>query len=219
MVGSDCSSYIRAALFHGFNRSSGRTMLKDDAKFRKASVQVLEGGEECLFSVEDGDAPGRDSPWRCVVCVCCGHHGEKFADGALHYNDPVELVLQESLELWPNNDRILISIGTGSAPGQAIDTNLKALVSQLVSIATETEETARSFLRVHEDMARANRLFRFNVYHGLGEIGLDESKEIPQIASRTRTYLRDPDITRKAIECVAALKETEANEDNPSKGI
>jgi hypothetical protein len=135
----------------------------------------------------------------------------------LHYNNPVELVLQESLELWPNNDRVLISIGTGSAPGQAIDTNLQTLVSQLVRIATETEETARAFLRSHEDMVLANRLFRFNVYHGLGEIGLDESKEMPQIAARTRTYLRDPEVTRKATECVAALKENQGTESNSSK--
>lgn len=149
--------------------------------------------------------------------ITIGNHGEKFADGALHYNNPVELVLQESLELWPNDGRVLISIGTGSAPGQTIDTNLKALVSQLVRIATETEETARAFSRVHGDMVGANRLFRFNVYHGLGEIGLDESREIAQIATRTRTYLRDPDVTRKAIACVTALREAESNEDDLSK--
>lgn len=92
--------------------------------------------------------------------------GEKYADGALHYNNPIELVLQESLKLWPDNDRVLVSIGTGSAPGQAIDGSLKSPVSQLVRIATETEETARAFLRSHGDMVRANRLFRFNVHHG-----------------------------------------------------
>jgi len=65
-------------------------------------------------------------------------------------------------------------------------------------------------------MVQANRLFRFNVYHGLGEIGLDESKEMAQIAARTRTYLRDPEVTRKATACVSALKETtEGTENNP----
>ena len=66
-------------------------------------------------------------------------------------------------------------------------------------------------------MVRANKLFRFNVYHGLGEIGLDESKEIPQIAARTRTYLRDPEVTQKATACVTALKENEGTGDNSSK--
>lgn len=145
--------------------------------------------------------------------ITIGSHGEKFADGALHYNNPVELVLQESFELWPSGDRILITIGTGSAPGRAIDTSLKDLVSQLVRIATETEESARTFLRVHEDMVRADRLFRFNVYHGLGEIGLDESKEIAQIATRTRTYLRDPEVSRKAIACVGALRGSDTGEE------
>ena len=149
--------------------------------------------------------------------ITIGPMGEKYADGALHYNNPIELVLQESIELWPDRDRVLISIGTGSAPGRAIDGNLKALVSQLVRIATETEETARAFLRSHEDLVRANKLFRFNVYHGLGEIGLDESKEIPQIAARTRTYLRDPEVTQKATACVTALKENEGTGDNSSK--
>ncbi|CAH0035152.1 unnamed protein product [Clonostachys rhizophaga] len=139
--------------------------------------------------------------------ITIGQNGERFADGAIHYNNPIRLVLQESYALWPTGERLLISIGTGSAPGKAIDSSLLNLVNQLVHIATETEKTAREFLLDHEDMVKADRLFRFNVYHGLGDIGLDESKEIEQISARTRTYLRDPEVTRKAIACVSAMRE------------
>jgi predicted acylesterase/phospholipase RssA len=138
--------------------------------------------------------------------ITIGRNSERFADGALHYNNPVQLVLQESYDLWPTGERLLISIGTGSTPGKPIDSGLKDLVSQLVCIATETEETAHIFTRVHEDMARADRLFRFNVFHGLGDIGLDESKEIEQIAARTRTYLRNPEVARRLTACVNALR-------------
>ena len=135
-----------------------------------------------------------------------GDYGEMFADGALHHNNPIHLVYQEAKELWPEDGYLLVSIGTGSAPGQSINEGLKSVIEQLAKIATETEETAKVFHRTHADMISMNRLFRFNVYHGLGTIGLDESKELHQIASRTRTYLRDPDVVSRAKSCVAAFK-------------
>jgi predicted acylesterase/phospholipase RssA len=135
-----------------------------------------------------------------------GDYGELFADGALHRNNPIHLVYQEAKEIWPEDDYLLVSIGTGSAPGQSINEGLKSVIEQLARIATETEETARLFHRTHAVLIFLNRLFRFNVYHGLGTIGLDESKELHQIASRTRTYLRDPDVVSRAKSCVAEFK-------------
>lgn len=41
-----------------------------------------------------------------------------------------------------------------------------------VSIATETEDTARLFRKIHEDLQ--SRYFRFNVEQGLQGIGLDK---------------------------------------------
>jgi predicted acylesterase/phospholipase RssA len=136
-----------------------------------------------------------------------GDHREKFADGALRHNNPISQVYQEAKDLWPDDDFLLLSIGTGSAPGQSINEGLRSLVEQLVKIATETGETARLFYRNHLEMVSANMLFRFNVYHGLGTIGLDESKEIHQIASRTRTYINEPEVVRKAKRCVIAFKD------------
>jgi predicted acylesterase/phospholipase RssA len=130
-----------------------------------------------------------------------GDHKELFADGALHYNNPMEMILQEAKELWPNDELLLLSIGTGTAPGQSINEGLLSVVEQLKRIATETEQTAQRFLRVHSDLVSANQLFRFNVYHGLGTIGLDESKELAQIAARTRTYLREPEVSWKMLLC------------------
>lgn len=135
-----------------------------------------------------------------------GDYRELFADGALHHNNPINLVYQEAKELWPDDEYLLVSIGTGSAPGQSINEGLRSVIEQLAHIATETEETARVFHRTHAYMISTNRLFRFNVYHGLGTIGLDESKELHQIASRTRTYLRDPDVVLRAKLCVLECK-------------
>jgi WD domain, G-beta repeat/Patatin-like phospholipase len=144
--------------------------------------------------------------------VRIGDHGELFADGALHHNNPIHQLYQEARELWPDDDYLLVSIGTGSAPGQSINEGLRSVVEQLAKIATETEETARLFHKNHPELVLANRLFRFNVYHGLGMIGLDESKEMHQIASRTRTYLREPEVVLKAKLCVLAFKTAAARE-------
>lgn len=147
-----------------------------------------------------------------------GDHKELFADGALHYNNPMEMVLQEAKELWPNDDFLLLSIGTGTAPGQSINEGLLSVVQQLKRIATETEQTAQRFLRAHPYLVSANQFFRFNVYHGLGTIGLDESKELAQMAARTRTYLREPEVSWKMSLCVNSFLATSHLKDS-NKGV
>jgi len=50
------------------------------------------------------------------------------------------------------------------------------------------------------------RLFRFNVYHGLGQIGLEEWKEKAVMATATQTYLRKSETRAKMEYCLDGLK-------------
>ncbi|KAL9118731.1 MAG: hypothetical protein Q9187_004721 [Circinaria calcarea] len=138
-----------------------------------------------------------------------GPYGQEFVDGAVLYNNPIELVHREAASTWPNriSDAILISVGTGSAPGPTLDGNIKHIVEALAKIVTQTEQTADNFYHGHERMVAQNLLYRFNVYHGLSDIGLEESQEKAKIADATQTYLMNGESRQKVRRCVEQLCE------------
>ena len=58
----------------------------------------------------------------------------------------------------------------------------------------------------NDAMIQNNRLFRFNVYHGLAEVGLEEYKAVNLIAAHTNTYLNAPQTRRMVNACVESLR-------------
>jgi predicted acylesterase/phospholipase RssA len=144
--------------------------------------------------------------------ITIGPDGQKFADGAIKNNNPVQIVYREAADLWPDqvNDAILISLGTGSAPGPSLEGNINKIIEALKQIATETEDTANDFFLDHLQMANAHRLFRFNVYHGLADVGLEEYKERAKIADATFAYLSVGETRQKLRYCVKELKEIQS---------
>lgn len=134
-------------------------------------------------------------------------YGQKFIDGGLQYNNPVMSVLQEANDVWPDDEVMLISIGTGNAPGKRFGGSLGTIAKGLKAIATETEKTSKMFHRSHPDMVQENRYFRFNV-PGMASIGLQEHREIPSIASASQTYLEDSETGQKLRECTAKIVES-----------
>lgn len=134
-------------------------------------------------------------------------YGQKFIDGGLRYNNPVAMVLQEAKEMWPEEETLLISVGTGNAPGQKFDGNLAIIADGLKAIATETENTAKRFYREHQQMVNDKKYFRFNV-PGMASIGLQEHKEIPSIASASQTYLEDSETGQKLKDCATQITES-----------
>lgn len=142
--------------------------------------------------------------------ISIGKSKQRFIDGAIIYNNPVAQVYQEAKDVWPdrdddNNNTLLISIGTGSAPGKAFEGNLKDIAVQMKRLVTQTERTADDFYRSHADMVNANLLFRFNVLHGLEDVGLEEYKEVDRIAHATQSYLDKGETRTKLTECVQRL--------------
>jgi hypothetical protein len=130
-----------------------------------------------------------------------------FADGAVLYNNPIQLVEREASAIWPDRmeSAVVVSIGTGSAPGGPFRGNLKKIIDSMKEIVTGTEKTHNDFFRAHEAMVDQNRLYRFNVFHGLADVGLEEWKEKEKIANATQTYLERGDNLRLADSCIKQL--------------
>ncbi|KAF8854495.1 FabD/lysophospholipase-like protein [Acephala macrosclerotiorum] len=137
--------------------------------------------------------------------IAIGPNGQTYVDGALGFNNPIRLLDRESRDLWPDDDRVFLSIGTGSAPGGSLEGNLLTLATRLNEILVETEKTAEGFLKDNQALAAAHRYYRFNVYHGLGHIGLEEYKARQQIYAATATYLETMDAVTKVKQFVSAL--------------
>lgn len=148
-----------------------------------------------------------------------GKYGQMFADGGVLYNNPIQLVEREASAIWPNRmeSAVMVSIGTGSAPGGAFKGNLKKIIDAMKSIVTETEKTQNDFFRTHGAMVDENRLHRFNVFHGLADVGLEEWKEKEKIVNTTQTYLEKGEIQRLAKSCIAQLCKPESLEVGPSQ--
>ena len=135
-----------------------------------------------------------------------GQNRQLFVDGALTgSNNPIRTAQVESRDVWPNADRLILSVGTGAAPGQAVTGNLVELVKRLSRMVTDSEKTNREFRMDNNEMVRNGRLYRFNVMLGLADIGLEEHEAIDKIATYTDTYLDDPDIFDAVQSCVGYL--------------
>jgi len=121
--------------------------------------------------------------------ITIGPNDQTYVDGALGFNNPIQLLDRESKEMWPESDRIFVSIGTGTAPGTSLEGNIVELAKRIKDIAIETERTHQGFYRDHETtLVVERRYFRFNV-DGLERIGLEEHKARPDIYAATMTYL------------------------------
>ncbi|KAI9670322.1 MAG: hypothetical protein M1831_006536 [Alyxoria varia] len=137
----------------------------------------------------------------------------KFIDAGIGQNNPIDLIETESKNIWPNDDRIIISIGTGTAPSGSFEGSIKTVVDRLREIATDSEQTTQRFIEHHWDQVQAKRLFRFNV-PDLGSIGLEEYKQRPTITARSQGYLENDRKNREEIiSCVSILAKGGLNGD------
>lgn len=138
-----------------------------------------------------------------------GDYGEEFSDGAITENNPINLVMREAEDIWPNaRDRIqcLLSVGTGTLGLRPWGGNLKEVGKTLVRIATQTEDTARLFGDSHSSLRNTGKYSRFNVDDGLQQVGLEEYKQIGLIAAATTQYLNLHNSRKSLKECTENLK-------------
>ncbi|KAI4166730.1 MAG: hypothetical protein LQ343_007804 [Gyalolechia ehrenbergii] len=140
---------------------------------------------------------------------------EDFLDGALRFNNPARLVLEEAMKSFGGASKLgcLVSIGTGH-PGtiglSQPDAFQKILPIEMVGvlkrIATNCEETA------HELAGRfrqsPDRYFRYSVSHGIGRISLEEWKKMNEVQVHTKAYMEEVDISSSVDKYPLALLDT-----------
>jgi len=137
--------------------------------------------------------------------ISIGKFGQRFVDGGILYNNPIQLVALEAGYLWPEQEAIILNIGTGSPTSPHFAGNLADIAEAMGRILTRTENTYNEFFESHQEMAGRGLLFRFNVIQGLEHVGLDEYKEVARIVDATDTYLDDPKTCIELKACVEKL--------------
>jgi hypothetical protein len=141
-----------------------------------------------------------------------GDLGEEFIDGGTGFNNPVDEVLNEARDIWgQETDRriqCIVSIGTGRPPSRKFGGNAYAVVVTLKALATDTQQTADNFAKNHKNDALAGRYFRFNVSHGLEDVGREEYKEMSTIAAATKDYLLEPEVRSVVEKCAEVLRDS-----------
>ena len=101
---------------------------------------------------------------------------------------------------------MFISIGTGTAPGRSLLGNRANLAERLKDIVTNTEQTNRDFRSENQRLLRDGNFYRFNVDDGsMARIGLEEYREVANIASNTNNYLEDDRAECDIKSCVEKL--------------
>ncbi|KAH7472064.1 hypothetical protein FOMA001_g13577 [Fusarium oxysporum f. sp. matthiolae] len=142
--------------------------------------------------------------------IAIGPYGEEFVDGALGANNPVYALWTQAQRVW-GDDRLraslqcLVSIGTGVPAQRAVRDDVLGIRATLTSLATETEKTAEQFRRDKADLDNEGRYYRFNVSHGLEDVGLAESTKQREIAAATGKYVASQDVFRQMKACASGL--------------
>ena len=128
--------------------------------------------------------------------IVIGPFKERFVDGALGFNNPVSVVLDEAIDQWydaRNAIQCIVSIGTGEPHPGSVGNNASEALGTLKKIATETERTADRFAKDHPEYVLAGKYYRFNVDRGLEDVGLEHHEKLNIIASATSRYMQHDD--------------------------
>ena len=139
----------------------------------------------------------------------------KYVDAGLGTNNPVDEVEEEACEIWCRKKRVselqtrtacFVSIGAGHPGNKSVNDRVdKFLMQTLRDIATETEITARKSENKRAQQMENETYFRFNVDHGLDDVGLEEYAKEGLIESVTNSHLKIRRIQIYLDDCTKAL--------------
>ncbi|VBB78499.1 Putative protein of unknown function [Podospora comata] len=142
--------------------------------------------------------------------IAIGPFDEEFVDGALGANNPVYALWTQARDVWGDQLRgrrlkCVVSIGTGVPALKPVRDDVFGIWATLKELATETEKTAEQFRRDHSNLDDEGRYYRFNVDHGLEDVGLEESKRKKEIAAATRRYVASQGVVKQMKACANNL--------------
>jgi hypothetical protein len=136
---------------------------------------------------------------------------ECYVDAALGCNNPVRQLIEEAeLTFAGRLVDCIISIGTGKRETvglRAPDAFQKWLPTKVIdvlkSLATDSQLTAEDAQKRCRSLP--NFYFRLNVEHGMQGITLEEWEKLGEVATHTKRYLADPDVSAKVDNAVNVL--------------
>ena len=138
--------------------------------------------------------------------------GEKWCDGGIHRNNPINEALAEIRREkdWKTAQKkvgCVVSLGTGVAEIEGVSSNLIGFMKGAIDIMTDSEEIANDFeaSELGTSLAGSHRYFRFNVPQGLQDLNLDECKEVERMSALTTEYLRKAGSGTMVERCVKSL--------------
>ncbi|KAF2621738.1 hypothetical protein BU25DRAFT_353804, partial [Macroventuria anomochaeta] len=141
----------------------------------------------------------------------------KLLDRGLGANNLVDEVEDDACEIQCRSSGIselqrrtkcFISIGTEHPGNKAVhDKATDFILGTLKDMATETEVTARKSEHKWRQQFASNVYFRFNVEHGLDEMGLEEYKKVGILDATTDAYLKTWTVQAMMDRCTKALVE------------
>ncbi|MCJ1269239.1 hypothetical protein MMC22_009129 [Lobaria immixta] len=179
------------------------------------SYKSPRGGSDLLNSVKIWEACRATSAASSFFdSIAIGRYEEEFVDGATGANNPVWEVWNQAQLIWgpePLEGRVqcLVSIGTGVPSLKPFQDNFLHIGTTLITIATETEQTAERFRRDKTHLDNTSRYYRFNVTRGLEDVGLEESKKRKEIAAATRRYVGTQDVLKQMQTCADKMARRE----------
>jgi predicted acylesterase/phospholipase RssA len=176
-----------------------------------ASYRTPRGNNDLLNSVSIWEACRATSAATSFFDpIAVGRFGEEFVDGATGANNPVRELWDQAQLTWgpePLEDRIkcLVSIGTGVPSLKPFKDDVLQIHKTLAAIATETEQTAERFRREKASLDNTGRYYRFNVHHGLENIGLEEAKKVKEMVAATRKYITSQEVYKQMQSCATNI--------------
>jgi hypothetical protein len=99
--------------------------------------------------------------------------------------------------------KCLVSIGIGGPSLNRFHDDDLHIHETLVASATEIEQTAERFRQDRSYLDNTGRYYRFNLVHGLEDIGLKESKK--EIAAATLLYAASQEVFKQMRACAGNL--------------
>lgn len=139
-------------------------------------------------------------------------------DGATGFNNPVNELLAEARDIWPEvlyvqNIGCVVSLGTGLRAHSSFGPSVLKVTKTLIRIALETEKTAEGFHRGYPTLVNNDKYFRFNVPKGLEAIGMSEYQKVNILAACTRSYLAMETTKLQLIKFTSAMRKAESATD------
>ena len=134
----------------------------------------------------------------------------EFLDGGTGENNPVWEVWNQAQLIRGPEGRIkcLVSIGTSNPSLNRFQNDVLHIHETLVASATETEQTAERFRQEKSHLDNTGRYYRFDLVHGLEDIGLEESKK-KEIAAATRRNVQSQEVFKQMQACAANVARRE----------